>query len=310
MNKIDKINDKMFKKALSTPQSAIKFLRKVLPEQIKKRIDFSTIEIGPTDYVSLEFKEYFSDVIIKTRITSKNSGRIPTDICFILEHKTEAKIKIFIQFLKYMVEEWQKDLAEQMPLRLIIPILFYHGKKEWGIPQAFVEQFDVDDEIKEYLLNYRYFLFDTGAWDFQDETNKDLSDDVFLLTALALMKCAYTDEVETVEEIFRFWHEKGFTKNIEDIVFFLIYISETKNINRDQLKKMLGKSKIDGGNIMETLAQQLRDEGRKIGIEEGMKEGKLDTARELIKRGVDIDIIAEATGFSREELEELTEIVH
>jgi predicted transposase/invertase (TIGR01784 family) len=78
----------------------------------------------------------------------------------------------------------------------------------------------------------------------------------------------------------------------------------------DKINEMLGKSKIDGGNIMETLAQQLRNEGRKIGIEEGMKEGKLDTARELIKRGVDIDIIAEATGFSREELEELTEIVH
>jgi predicted transposase/invertase (TIGR01784 family) len=40
------------------------------------------------------------------------------------------------------------------------------------------------------------------------------------------------------------------------------------------------------------------------------KEGKLETARELIKRGVDINIIAEATGFSREEIEKLAEIVH
>ena len=49
---------------------------------------------------------------------------------------------------------------------------------------------------------------------------------------------------------------------------------------------------------------------KKEGKKEGKREGKLETARELIKRGVDINIIAEATGFSREELEKLAEIVH
>ena len=119
------------------------------------------------------------------------------------------------------------------------------------------------------------------------------------------MKYAYTEESEGIEEIFRFWHEKGFTEDIEDIVFFLIYISETKNISRDRLKKMLEKSKIDGGNIMETLADRLRSEGKR----EGKREGKEETAKELIKRGVDMDIIEGATGLSREELEKLASIV-
>ena len=48
----------------------------------------------------------------------------------------------------------------------------------------------------------------------------------------------------------------------------------------------------------------------RIAKKEGKREGKLETARELIKRGVDINIIAEATGFSREEIEKLAEIVH
>jgi hypothetical protein len=49
---------------------------------------------------------------------------------------------------------------------------------------------------------------------------------------------------------------------------------------------------------------------KKEGMKEGMREGKLETARELLKRGVDIHTIAEATGFSPEEIEQLTEIVH
>jgi hypothetical protein len=51
-------------------------------------------------------------------------------------------------------------------------------------------------------------------------------------------------------------------------------------------------------------------EGKREGKKEGKKEGKLETARELIKRGVDINIITEATGFSREELEKLVEVVN
>jgi predicted transposase/invertase (TIGR01784 family) len=69
---------------------------------------------------------------------------------------------------------------------------------------------------------------------------------------------------------------------------------------------MLEKSKIDGGEIMQTLADRLRSEGR----EEGKKEGKLETARKLIKRGVDMDIIVEATGFSKQEIEKLVKTIH
>jgi predicted transposase/invertase (TIGR01784 family) len=56
-------------------------------------------------------------------------------------------------------------------------------------------------------------------------------------------------------------------------------------------------SKIEGGEILETLAERIREEGRKA--------DKLETANELIKRGIDKGIIASATGFPLEKIEEL-----
>jgi len=304
----------MFTSVFGKVDNAKVLLKKVLPEKLKKRIDYSSIEIEDTDYVSKQFGEYYSDIVVKVKMKSKDGGKIPTDICFIVEHKTEGRKKIFIQILKYMVEEWQKDIDEKRTLRIIIPIVFYHGERKWTIPRFFVDQFEVEDEVKEFLLNYRYFLFDAKPWDFRTERNKELKDNVFLLTALALMKYAYTDETEGIEEIFRFWYEKGFTEDIEDVVFFLIYISDTKNISRDQLKKMLEDSKIEGGGIMQTLGDRMRKEGieigEKIGIEEGKEEGKIETARTLIKRGIDMNIIAEATGFPKRKIEKLAETVH
>jgi predicted transposase/invertase (TIGR01784 family) len=213
---------------------------------------------------------------------------------------------------------WQKDFDAKRPLRVIVPVVFYHGKAKWNIPRSFNEQFDVSDEMREFLLNYRYILFDTADWNFQDERNAGLRDNVFLLTALALMKSAFNKDMGAIREIFKFWQEKGFTGNKEKVLFFLAYISETKDISQDKLKKLLEESKIDGGDIMQTLADRLRQEGRqdgvKIGEERGVKigeeRGKLETARKLIARGVDINIIAEATGFSRQEIEKLADSAH
>ena len=79
---------------------------------------------------------------------SGSSGKIPTDIYFILEHKTEGKVKVFIQILKYMCFVWEEDINTHKSPRIILPVIFYHGKEEWQVPGSFVEQFDVDDEVK------------------------------------------------------------------------------------------------------------------------------------------------------------------
>ncbi len=65
---------------------------------------------------------------------------------------------------------------------------------------------------------------------------------------------------------------------------------------------------------MITLADRLRKEGEERGEKRGVKigeeRGKRETARKLIARGVDINVIADATGFPRQEIEKLAESVH
>jgi predicted transposase/invertase (TIGR01784 family) len=84
---------------------------------------------------------------------------------------------------------------------------------------------------------------------------------------------------------------------------------------------MLDESKIDGGEIMPTLAQQmkeefreefmeslgpqLKDEGKKEGKKEGMEEKAIETAKKMLKKGFETDIIMELTGLKKEEVEKL-----
>ena len=138
------------------------------------------------------------------------------------------------------------------------------------------------------------------------------------------MKAAYKNDTEAIMEIFNFWHDRGFIENKDVVLFFMAYISHTHEISRDKLKKMLDDSKIGGGEIMPTLAQQMKEEfkeelkeelmqtlGSQLkdeGKREGKREAKEETAKELIKRGVDMDIIEAATGLSREELKKIASI--
>jgi hypothetical protein len=147
-------------------------------------------------------------------------------------------------------------------------------------------------------LDYRYVLFDTNPWDFQDESNKELKKNVFLFTSMVLIKAAYKNDTEAILEIFKFWFDRGFIENIDLVVFFLEYICQTHEISRDELKKMLDESKIDGGAIMPTLAQQMKEEFKEefmqtLGTQlkkEGMDEKAIETAKKMLKRGFKIDI--------------------
>jgi len=124
------------------------------------------------------------------------------------------------------------------------------------------------------------------------------------------MKAAYKNDWEAIYEIFNFWYDRGVVdENKEIVLYFMTYIYNTHEISRDKLKKMLDESKIDGGEIMQTLAQQMKEEFKEEFMETlgpQLKEEKArETAIELIKRGVDMDIIEGATGISKEELEKM-----
>jgi predicted transposase/invertase (TIGR01784 family) len=303
------IHNNMFIKTFSDPENMKILLKMALPEAIVQAIDFSEINIDFTTYVSDDMKDYYSDIVVKTRMKTSDGESMPLDIYILVEHKTEAKKKSLVQILKYLYYEWQKDVDQKKSLRVIIPLVFYHGKDPWNVPRSFVDQFEVSDEIKEYLLNYRYILFDTKEWDFLADENRELRDNVFLFTSLVLMKSAYNEDMETVKAIFKLWHEKGFISNKEKVIFFLIYVAYIRDVPLEQLKKTLEECKIEGGDIMPSLAQRLIEQGREQGIEQGIEQGAKSKAKEtalrMLSAHLSIEDIAKFTGLTEKEIKDL-----
>ncbi|MCU0290194.1 MAG: Rpn family recombination-promoting nuclease/putative transposase, partial [Acidobacteria bacterium] len=174
MQEINNVHDKLFKNVFGNLDNTKAFLHKALPETIIKAINFAKMSIDCTNYVSKKFKEGHSDIIVKTVMINKEGKELKTDIYILIEHKSYKDEEIFLQLLLYMYLMWQKDMSNGNPLRVIIPLVFYHGKDEWDIPKSFLDKFAVSNEIKKFLLDFSYLLFDTKDWHFEEEKNGEL----------------------------------------------------------------------------------------------------------------------------------------
>jgi len=227
MTNIDNIHDNFFRRVLSEIPNARAFLQANLPEDLQQELDLSAIALDPTSYISEAYKEAFSDVVVKCRTKGENA---PVDIYILFEHKSHPDKKTLVQLLRYMHLMWEKDGDEKKPLRMIAPIVFYHGKEPWQLPRRFVQQFPATERLKNFLLDYEYILFDTNAWNWEAESNQPLKQNVFLLSAMLLMKAAFHQNLEIIRQVFQLWNQMGFVTETDRINFLMIYIAETHDV--------------------------------------------------------------------------------
>jgi len=271
MTSIESINDNFIRRVLSETANAATFLQVTLPETVRRSLDLTDIVLDPTSYISEAYKESLSDMVFKCKTQAEETL---VDVYVLFEHKSHQDKKVLMQLLRYIYLMLQKDSDEKKPPRAIIPLVFYHGKMPWQIPTQFAQQFSVPETVKRFLLNYEYILFDTNQWDWESESSQPLKENIFLLSAMLLMKAAYQQNVGIIRQVFQLWHQMGFVQEQERINFLMIYIAETQDVRIPELKQMLEESKIEGEETMPTLAQRLRDEGKEQWMQHGHLLGK------------------------------------
>lgn len=278
MPDIDRIHSNFFTKIFAEQPNAVTFLAFILPGEVKAQLDLSRIVFEQTTYISEEYRPSLSDLVVRCKTRQE---KFPVDIYLLFEHKSFADKRVLLQLHRYMSLIWQQDYERRKAPRVVLPVVFYHGKKKWAIPTDFVEQFPVSEKLKPFLLNFRYFLFDANQWDWQAEESEPLRKNVYLLSAMLLMKAAFQKNVDIIRQVFRLWHQMGLIHETERIAFLMLYLVQTQDIPEKQLTKILQEeSKIKGETIMPTLAERWVEQGKKLGKKEGRKEGRREGRRE------------------------------
>jgi predicted transposase/invertase (TIGR01784 family) len=134
-------HDNFFKAVFSRAEVADDFLRHHLPADIAALIQPGSLEIGKDSFIEPELKEHYADLLYRVQTTTGQPGHD----YLLFEHKSRPHPLIALDLLRYMVGIWGQAVksGQGVPLPLILPIVLYHGRREWQIATDFGSLFDI-----------------------------------------------------------------------------------------------------------------------------------------------------------------------
>ncbi len=152
----------------------IPLLSNVMPEDIE---DVSA------KYRAFLGVEYESDTIKKVYIR-KADGTIEREVYVLslIEHKSDVDYDVAMQLLRYMCAIWQEYKVTQNKIQegssrrrnfrypLIIPIVYYEGKRKWTVSPNLKDRIEFSDEMAKYIPDFTYQVVSVNQY-----TNEELS---------------------------------------------------------------------------------------------------------------------------------------
>ncbi|MDM8517995.1 Rpn family recombination-promoting nuclease/putative transposase [Desulfobacterales bacterium HSG16] len=266
---IENPHDTAFKRAFGKKRLARSFFKHHLPQEILKHIDLKHLRLVNRSYVDEKLKQRHADVVYETRVKGRTAF-----LYLLFEHQSSPDKWMAFRLLCYMVNIW-KEFLEQNPkpkpkrLPVIIPLVLYHGKKNWSPVLEFTGLMDSPDELKEILPNFKYTLFNLESF---DDERIQLGNYMALHVVLNLFKHIYDDDFGDILSqaitLLRKIDDK--TIYFDFMEWVLRYTINARDENFEELKQVidremerLGDERIRRSAM--TMAQKIRQEG----VEEG-----------------------------------------
>ncbi len=305
MSEIRQPHNNFFIKTFSNISNTSDFIKGVLPAEIVRKLDLSSSVIEPAGFVDDSLSSHLSDFVIKMK--TKNGKKV-VDVYMLFEHKSYADENILWQLLKYQYLMFEEDHKAKRKFRIIIPVVFYHGHGKWNVKGSFFESISVPQYLKKYALNFEYIFYDTK--DFQLSQSDSFGRNAFLMSALSLLKEHGRMNTEKFRTLVKYIKNSGLAKNEDSVLILLRYFTMTNEVAQkdvaDIIKSELGEEAED---IMPSLGRKIYNEGREEGLQEGIEKGAIakavETCRNLLVAGLNIDLISKATDLPVEKVLEI-----
>ena len=293
-------HDKIFRKILDDKEEAIKFINKTL--KLENKITKEKIEKYNSSFVSENLRNEELDIIYK--IKGKN-------IFFLIEHQTKIDYRMPLRILEYEIEiiksaiEVKEVERKEYKYPLVIAIVLYTGRRKWNA-KTYIKE--VQENLKGYkgIEFARYNLVDVNDYS-EEELLKEKS---FISKAMLIEKSRYTNSLsKNLEKIIEEMNkEKSYTKYQKNLLITIINLTLREKLDEKEVIEMIRKLREGGGDNMLAVLDMIREENERLiarGERKGIKKSKKEIAKNMIKRGTDIEFIKDVTGLTNEEIEKL-----
>ena len=228
----------------------------IRPERLVRYENDMSLIIDDTK--SAEDKKRRRDIVVKTDVDG---------VCclFSIEHQSTIDKNMVIRCGNYEMLEYLKQLKNKKLKRLVpqVIIVFYTGDKKWNTPLELNDYFDIPEELKEYVNDWKIKVVDVKEID--TSKIKDEQTRYF---------------IEAIQEMYK-GNFEGLHRRIKmnrDNFIYAAIITGSLDLIRD----LPEGDEIDMCEGMERMAEGFRNEGR--------SEGKLEEKRSTLKEQLEIKL--------------------
>ena len=299
-------HDAYIKKYLQDPLAARHFLEAHISQEIVQQIDFDTLTLTNKSFVKDDTREIYSDIVSRFKLKDGKEGYLFT----LFEHLSTALRDTPLSVIEYVLALLKSDQREhrttphyQWPV--VIPLIFYNGQ-----PSPYPYATNAYDASSNPELARSVGMFEGGN-----------------LVDVTIIDDAILDKHKTValmEKAMKYCRNRALFHKLKEHLqinihaiekYFLsltleytLYMSDERSIPEEKLVALFEEqlNKQDVMTIAKRIEQRGVQKGRQEGIQKGRQNALFETAKNLIKQGVTLDIIAKATGLSKEALAHLS----
>jgi predicted transposase/invertase (TIGR01784 family) len=269
---INNIHDKYVRESFSDPGRAAASLEIILPKELRDILNLSTLQVVKETYVDKVLSEYFSDLVFEVETYGDSDKRL--DVALLFEHKSRPDKNVLIQVGYYLFAHFHKCVLDKKPLKPVIPIIYYQGKKNWKVK-------DLSDIFSKYPKDIKDFLpvihhIFVSLHSVQDDTLLSMKDTMMGVAMIA--QKWRNNPVQIVEDIIRLF--SLFQDELQDRNFLqqtFVYMMSTSDVASDDVKKIIESIPLTiKEDIMTTyarIAQENKLIGEQIGIQKGEQIG-------------------------------------
>ena len=272
-------HDTFFKVTFGDKDVAQDFLKHYLPAQIANAVDLNYLTKENNSFVDERFKESFTDMLYKTKINGEDGY-----IYFLFEHKSYQDPLVILQLLRYIVRIWEEKYdrkANRLPrLPIIIPMVIYHGESKWNVQTKLINLIKgidgLPEETKKYIPVYEYELYDLSP--FGQVVIVGLALTKVVLEVMQLVMITDTKKFDeamkkVLEDIAQLPEDK-FERFVEACITYILSVRDDVDIGT--IEKESREILSERSDVIMSVAERLRNEGRLEGKAEGRLEGKIE----------------------------------
>lgn len=281
-------HDAVFKIFLSQPEIARDFIEIHLPPSLKQICNLDTLHLESGSFIEDRLRQYYSDILYSLE-TTKGHGYVHV----LIEHQSSPDEHMAFRLLRYAVAAMQRHLdAGHKTLPLVIPVLFYQGKRSpYPWPMSWLSDFP-DSDIAQPLYTHDFPLVDITLIP-DDEIMQHRS-----MAALTLIQkhIRQRDMATLLDKLSHLLIRARMSRQqIRVLVNYMVQAGEAQDVQT--LLYGLAQRVPQHGEELMTLAEKLRNDGRQSAL--------IDVAKAMLQRGFELQAIMEMTGLSQEELKQL-----